>query len=243
MMEGKLFGLGVGPGDPELITLKALKRLQAAPVVAYFAARKAKGNAFSTIEAHLAPEQDLLRLDYPVTRATLNETNDYEGLLKGFYDRSAEAVAAHLDAGRDVAVVCEGDPLFYGSYMYLHDRLAGRYETEVVPGISSIFASASVLGLPLVYRDQTLSVISATLSPDALRQRLAAADAAVLMKLGGDNLKKARAALTELGLMERAFYIERATMSAQRIVPLAEVEPEKSPYFSLILVPGRQWLS
>ena len=176
MMEGKLFGLGVGPGDPELITLKALKRLQAAPVVAYFAARNAKGNAFSTIEAHLAPEQELLRLDYPVTRATLNETEDYESLPKGFYDRSAEAVAAHLDQGRDVAVVCEGDPLFYGSYMYLHDRLAGRYETEVVPGISSIFASASVLGLPLVYRDQTLSVISATLAPEALRQRRSGED-------------------------------------------------------------------
>jgi len=243
MTTGKLFGLGVGPGDPELITLKALKRLQAAPVIAYFAARQARGNAFASIAAHLAPEQALLRLDYPVTRATLNETQDYESLLKGFYDTSAATVAAHLDAGRDVAVVCEGDPLFYGSYMYLHDRLAGRYETEVVPGISSIFAAASVLGLPLVYRDQTLSVIAATLSPEALRARLAAADAAVLMKLGGGNLAKARKVLAELGLLERAFYIERATMSEQRILPLAEVEPEKSPYFSLILLPGRQWLS
>jgi precorrin-2/cobalt-factor-2 C20-methyltransferase len=243
MMAGTLFGLGVGPGDPELITLKALKRLTAAPVVAFFAARGARGNAFASIAPHLAPEQLLLRLDYPVTRATLGETDDYEGLLQGFYDQAATDIATHLDAGRDVAVICEGDPLFYGSYMYLHDRLAGHYATEVVPGISSIFASAAVLGLPLVYRNQTLTVISATLAPDVLKARLAAADAAVLMKLGGGNLEKARKILDELGLSERAFYIERATMAEQRIMPLAEVEPAKSPYFSLILVPGRKWLS
>jgi precorrin-2/cobalt-factor-2 C20-methyltransferase len=243
MMAGKLFGLGTGPGDPELITLKALKRLQAAPVVAYFAARGARGNAFASIAPHLSPKQQLLRLDYPVTRATLGETDDYETLLKSFYDEAAAGIAAHLDHGRDVAVICEGDPLFYGSYMYVHDRLAGAYETEVVPGISSIFAAAAVLGLPLVYRDQTLTVLSATLAPDALKARLAAADAAVLMKLGGDNLEKARTVLAELGLIARAFYIERATMNEQRIVPLAEVEPARSPYFSLILVPGRKWLS
>lgn len=242
MMAGKLFGLGVGPGDPELLTLKAVNRLKAAPVVAFFAARGRKGNAFAIIESHLDAGQQLLRLEYPVTREKLAAGEDYETLLSDFYDAASAQVASHLDTGADVAVVCEGDPFFYGSYMYIHDRLAGRYDTEVVPGVSSIFAGAAVLGTPLVYRNQSLSVISGTLSPDELRARLSQADAAVIMKLGG-NFAKVRQCLDGLGLLPRALYIERATMAAQRILPLAEVDPETSPYFSIILVPGRKWLS
>lgn len=243
MMAGKLFGLGVGPGDPELLTLKAVNRLKAAPVIAFFAARGRKGNAFAIIESHLDAGQQLLRLEYPVTREKLATGEDYETLLSDFYDAASAQVASHLDTGANVAVVCEGDPFFYGSYMYIHDRLSGRYDTEVVPGVSSIFAGAAVLGTPLVYRDQSLSVISGTLSPDELRARLSQADAAAIMKLGGGNLAKVRQCLDDLGLLPRALYIERATMAAQRIAPLAEVDPETSPYFSIILVPGRKWLS
>jgi precorrin-2/cobalt-factor-2 C20-methyltransferase len=242
-MPGTLFGLGVGPGDPELLTLKALRLLQAAPIVAYFAAPKRKGNAFSIIEPHLLAHQELIRLEYPVTREKLPEHVSYETLLGTFYDASAALVLSHLDAGRDVAVVCEGDPMFFGSYMYLHDRLAPRYRTEVVPGVSSIFAAASVLGAPLVYRNQTLSILSGVLEADELSTRLGSADAAVIMKLGGGNLAKVRAVLSDLNLMDRALYIERATMDAQQILPLAEVDAEASPYFSLILVPGKKWLS
>lgn len=243
MMAGKLYGLGVGPGDPELLTLKALNRLKAASVVAFFAARGRKGNAFAIIESHLGPEQQLLRLEYPVTRERLPDGQDYESVLSAFYDEAAARVAARLGEGADVAVVCEGDPFFYGSYMYIHDRLGHRYETEVVPGVSSIFAGAAVLGTPLVYRNQSLSVISGTLPPDELRDRLSRADAAAIMKLGGGNLAKVRACLDDLGLLDRALYVERATMAAERILPLAEVDPEASPYFSIILVPGRKWLS
>jgi len=243
MMAGKLFGIGVGPGDPELLTLKALKRIEAAPVIAFFAARNRAGNAFGIIESHLQPSQQLLRLQYPVTREKLAEGEDYETLLSDFYDASARDIAAHLDTGRDVAVICEGDPFFYGSYMYIHDRLAGRYETEVVPGVSSIFAGAAVLGAPLVYRNQSLSVLSGTLAPEDLATRLAGCDAAIIMKLGGGNLAKVRACLDQLGLLPRALYVERATMASQRVLPLAEVDADASPYFSLILVPGRKWLS
>jgi precorrin-2/cobalt-factor-2 C20-methyltransferase len=139
-----------------------------------------------------------------------------------------------------VAVICEGDPFFYGSYMYLHDRLAERYEAEVVPGVCSMLGGASVLGAPLVYRNQSLSVLSGVLSADELRHKLVDADAAVIMKLGR-NLPKVRQVLIETGLAERALYVERATMSNQKIVPLAEVDPMSSPYFSLIIVPGERW--
>jgi precorrin-2/cobalt-factor-2 C20-methyltransferase len=175
-----------------------------------------------------------------VTTEVLPAPLSYEQVISDFYDEAAQAVAAHLDAGRDVAVICEGDPFFYGSYMYLHDRLAERYQAEVVPGVCSMLGGASVLGAPLVYRNQSLSVLSGVLPHDELKRRLADADAAVIMKLGR-NFPKVRQVLEELGLAERALYVERATMANQKIVPLDQVEPMSSPYFSLIIVPGERW--
>jgi precorrin-2/cobalt-factor-2 C20-methyltransferase len=137
-------------------------------------------------------------------------------------------------------VICEGDPFFYGSYMYLHDRLAARFEAEVVPGVCSMLGGVAVLGAPLVYRNQSLSVLSGVLPEDELRRRLEASDAAVIMKLGR-NFEKVRRVLVHLGLAERALYVERATMANQRIVPLDEVDPMASPYFSLLVVPGEKW--
>ncbi|MDF0733773.1 precorrin-2 C(20)-methyltransferase [Pseudomonas entomophila] len=237
---GRLLGLGVGPGDPELITVKALRLLREAPVVAYFVAKGKRGNAFGIIEAHLQAQQTLLPLVYPVTTEVLPAPLSYEQVISDFYDEAAAQVAEHLDAGRDVAVICEGDPFFYGSYMYLHDRLAQRFEAEVIPGVCSMLGGASVLGAPLVYRNQTLTVLSGVLPHDELKRRLADADAAVVMKLGR-NFPKVRQVLAELGLDGRALYVERATMANQKIVPLDEVDPQSSPYFSLIIVPGEKW--
>ncbi|MPT02153.1 MAG: precorrin-2 C(20)-methyltransferase [Pseudomonas sp.] len=237
---GRLLGLGVGPGDPELITVKALRLLRESPVVGYFVAKGKRGNAFGIIEAHLQPVQTLLPLVYPVTTEALPAPLSYEQVISDFYDEASVQVAEHLDAGRDVAVICEGDPFFYGSYMYLHDRLADRYDTEVIPGVCSMLGGASVLGAPLVYRNQSLSVLSGVLPAEALKRRLADADAAVIMKLGR-NFPKVREVLAELGLDGRALYVERATMANQKIVPLDEVDPQSSPYFSLIIVPGEKW--
>lgn len=243
--KGRLLGLGVGPGDPELITLKALRLLQSAPVVGYFVA-KAKankgqgGNAFAIIEQHLGETQQRLPLVYPVTTEKLEPPLSYEDVISDFYDTCAVQIAQHLDAGRDVAVICEGDPFFYGSYMYLHDRLAAHYQVEVIPGVCSMLGCASVLGTPLVYRNQSLSVLSGVLPEDELKRRLQDAEAAVVMKLGR-NFDKVRQVLRELGLDRRAHYVERATMGSQRIVPLDDVEPMSSPYFSMILVPGEKW--
>ncbi|MDG9874513.1 precorrin-2 C(20)-methyltransferase [Pseudomonas juntendi] len=237
---GRLLGLGVGPGDPELITVKALRLLREAPVVGYFVAKGKRGNAFGIIETHLQPAQTLLPLVYPVTTEALPAPLSYEQVISDFYDEASVQVAEHLDAGRDVAVICEGDPFFYGSYMYLHDRLAQRYEAEVIPGVCSMLGGASVLGAPLVYRNQSLSVLSGVLPADELKRRLADADAAVIMKLGR-NFPKVRDVLAELGLDGRALYVERATMANQKIVPLDQVDPLSSPYFSLIIVPGEKW--
>jgi len=237
---GRLIGLGVGPGDPELITVKALRLLRESPVVAYFVAKGKKGNAFGIIAAHLQAAQTQMPLVYPVPTEVLPEPLSYEQIISDFYDQAAEEVAEHLQAGRDVAVICEGDPFFYGSYMYLHDRLAERFEAQVVPGVWSMLGGAAVLGVRLVSRNQSLSVLSGVLPHDDLKRRLADADAAVIMKLGR-NCHKVREVLAELGLADRALYVERATMSNQKIVPLNDVDPMSSPYFSLIIVPGERW--
>jgi precorrin-2/cobalt-factor-2 C20-methyltransferase len=238
MRRGRLIGIGVGPGDPELITLKALRLLRAAPVVAYLVAKGQKGNAFSIIETQLRPEQEIVPLVFPVTT---EQVPDYEEIIAAFYAGCATTLGMYLDDGLDVAVICEGDPFFYGSFMYLHDRLAGPYETEVVPGVCGVVACAAALGTPLAYRNQALAVLSAVMPEDELAARLALADAAAIMKLGGSNFAKVRRVLTQLGLAGRARYIERATMANERALPLDDVDPGAVPYFSMILVPGQKW--
>ena len=239
-MSGRLLGLGVGPGDPELITVKALRLLRAAPVVAYPVAKGRSSNALAIVREYLHDTQVLLPLVYPVTTEKLPPPFCYETALRGFYDEAAASVAAHLDAGRDVAAICEGDPFFYGSFMYLHDRLAGRYETIVVPGVCSIVACAAAGATPLVYRNQTLTVLSGVLAADELSRRLAQAEAAAVMKLGG-NFSKVRDVLDGLGLTGRALYVERATMGRERVLPVGEVDAATVPYFSMILLPGARW--
>lgn len=234
---GRLHGVGVGPGDPELITVKALRLVRDAPVVAYFAAAGRPSNARRAVAEHLDRGQVELLLTYPVTTEALAPGQSYELLLADFYDESAARLAKELDAGNDVVVLCEGDPLFYGSYMYLHNRLAGRYPAEVVPGVPSIVAGSATLGAPLVCRDEVLSVLSGVLPVDELEARLRAADAAVVLKLGR-NLAKVREAVARAGLLERAQYVERATMAEQRVLPLAEVDPASAPYFSMVVIPS-----
>jgi precorrin-2/cobalt-factor-2 C20-methyltransferase len=231
-MTGTLYGVGVGPGDPELITLKALRILRAAPVLAYPAPET--GDSFARIIA--APHLPAGQIEISIRMPFVTERFPVQEV----YDRAAEEIGGHLAAGRDVAVLCEGDPFFYGSFMYLHDRLADRYPTDVVPGVCSIVACASVLGAPLVYRNQSLSVLSGVLPEEELATRLSQVDAAAIMKLG-TNFEKVRRVIQRLGLGDRALYVERATMVNQRTVPFAELKAESVPYFSMILIPGQKW--
>ena len=233
---GRLFGVGLGPGDPELLTLKAKRVIAAADVVAWLRARRGPGVARSIAEPFLRRGHVEVALIYPVTTERAEPPGGYEEALRRFYDAAAEDLARHLDAGRSVAVLCEGDPFFYGSYMYLHDRLAHRYETEVVPGVTSIAAAAAASGTPLVRRDDVLTVIPGTLPSEVVAARLRGSDAAVVMKLGR-TFDRVRAATECAGVVERATYVERASAPGQRVMALREVEG-KVPYMSLILVPS-----
>ncbi|MCW3000737.1 MAG: precorrin-2 C(20)-methyltransferase [Conexibacter sp.] len=235
---GRLYGVGVGPGDPELVTVKAARLIGSADVVAYTVARRARGRGVARTIAgpHLRPGVVELALTYPITIEQTDHPGGYEGAIAEFYDTSADRLASHLDAGRDVVVLCEGDPLFYGSYMYLHERLASRYETEVVPGVTSFSAAAAALGTPLVKRDDVLTILPGTLPHDELAARLRTADAAVVMKLGRTFAGVVQAA-EAAGVADRALYVERASSPEERSSALRDVVASDVPYMSLVLVP------
>ena len=234
---GRLFGVGLGPGDPELVTVKAARLIGAADVVAYHAARHGRSNARAIAAGYLRAGQIEEPLIYPVTTGTTDHPGGYQGAIDDFYTESAARLAAHLDAGRDVVVLAEGDPFFYGSYMHMHKRLAGRYQATVVPGVTSVSAASAVLGSPLMERDEVLTVLPGTLPPEELAARLAATDSAAVMKLGR-TFSGVRDALEKAGRLDDAWYVERATTSRERSAPLRDVDPATVPYFSLALLPS-----
>jgi precorrin-2 C20-methyltransferase / precorrin-3B C17-methyltransferase len=232
---GRLTGVGVGPGDPDLLTVRATRLIAAADVIAYHCARHGNSIARAAALPYLHDGQVEEILQYPVTTETGGQA--YRDLLAQFYEEATERLAVHLEAGRDVVVLCEGDPAFYGSYQHLHTRLSSRFPAAVVPGISSVSAAAAAVGVPLVQHDETLTVLPGTLPDDELRAALAGAGAVAVLKLGR-TFGKVRAALDEAGLLSRARYVERAGTARERVQPLADVDPDTVPYMSLVLVPG-----
>ncbi len=234
---GRLYGVGLGPGDPELVTLKAARLIREADVVAYHAGRQGSSIARS-IAAELIPdgvvEEQLL---YPVTTGIAEHPGGYAGAMADFYEESAARLAAHLQAGRDVVLLAEGDPLFYGSYMYMHDRLADRFRTEVVPGVTSVAAASAAVASPLVRQTDVLTVLPGTLPEPELARRLADTQGAVIMKLGR-TFPAVRRALEAAGRLGDASYVERASTGAQRVLPVKDVDAATVPYFSIVVVAG-----
>jgi len=237
-MTGRLYGIGLGPGDPELLTLKALRLIQAAPVVSYFAKAGRRGNARTIVDQWMTGSAEEIPLYYPMTTEHAFDSPVYVSVLTEFYEGAVASLSAHLDAGRDVALLAEGDPLFYGSFMHLSVRLRDRYPVTLVPGVTGMTGCWSVAGEPMTWGDDTMSVLPGTLSHAGLVEKLRATDAAVIMKLGR-NFAKVREAVAEAGLLPRAIYVERGTMADELVMPLAEKTDGKAPYFSLILIPGQ----
>lgn len=234
---GRLYGVGLGPGDPSLMTVRAVEVIGSADVVAYHSARHGRSIARSIAGRHLRPDHIEERLVYPVTTETTDHPGGYRGAMEEFYEEAAARLAAHLDAGRTVAVLAEGDPLFYSSYMHMHKRLAHRYPTEVVPGVTSVSAAAARLGEPLVEGEEVLTILPGTLPEEELTARLAATDSAVVMKLGR-TFPAVKGALERSGRLAEARYVERATMDGERTGRVADVDPESVPYFSVAVLPS-----
>lgn len=226
-MTGTLYGLGVGPGDPELLTVKAVRILSEVPVIAYPAPDVGDSLARSIAAPYLPDGRTEIVIRTPMVAGQFPAHD--------VYDHYAGEIAAHLDSGRDVAVLCEGDPFLYGSFMYVFARLADDHRVEVVPGVSSLGACAAVAGTPLVSRSQALAILPATLPEDELEARIKGSPAAAIMKVGR-HLEKVRRILVRLGLEGRSHYVEHATMENEKVLPLAQMNGDTAPYFSMILV-------
>ncbi len=233
-MTGTLYGVGVGPGDPELITLKGYRLLQSVPVIAWPAPLEGDSMARKIAAPHLSGIQFEIQIRMPMVSDRFP--------AEDIYDQAAANIAAHLTDGNDVAVLCEGDPFVYGSFMYLFARMSERFPVQVVPGVSSLTAGAAVLGMPLASRNDVLTVLPAPLPEEELERRLADTDAAVIVKVGR-HLEKLDRVLDRLGLKDSARYVEYATMKNQTIRPFAEAARGTAPYFSLVLVHrrGQAW--
>jgi precorrin-2/cobalt-factor-2 C20-methyltransferase len=226
-VSGRLYGIGVGPGDPDLLTVKAARLLAACPVVAYPAPEQGESLARRIAAPHLPDGKIEIAIRMALSPARFPAPE--------VYDAAAREVAFHLAAGRDVAVLCLGDPLLYGSFMYLLARLAGTHPAAVVPGVASPTAAAAALGLPLAAGNDALAILPAQLDDERLGIALAACDVGAIIKLGR-HFARVRGLLGRLGLADHAHYVEHATMADQRIVPLAAIDPASVPYFSLIIV-------
>ncbi|WP_068273322.1 precorrin-3B C(17)-methyltransferase [Aldersonia kunmingensis] len=235
---GKLWGLGLGPGDPELVTVKAARVISEADVIAFHSARHGKSISRGIAAPYMREGQIEEHLVYPVTTETTDHPGGYQGAIDHFYAESAERLAVHLEAGRSVALLAAGDPLFYSSYMHMHKRLTDRFETEIVPGITSVSAASAALGTPLVEGEQVLTILPGTLPADELTRRLRDTDAAAILKLGR-TYPTVHQALRDSGRLADAHYVERASSKAQRVLGADEAIDEKVPYFAITVVPGR----
>jgi precorrin-2 C20-methyltransferase/precorrin-3B C17-methyltransferase len=240
MSDGTLYGVGLGPGDPELVTVKAARLIGAADVVAYHCARHGRSVARSIAEPYLRGDQVEERLVYPVTTEVTDHPGGYEGAMEEFYAAAAERLTAHLAAGRDVVLLAEGDPLFYSSYMHMHKRISGRFAAVIVPGVTSVSAASAALAMPLVEGDDVLTVLPGTLGPAELTERLRGTGAAAVMKIGRSYLG-VRAALKDAGRLEQAYYVERASSGRRQVIErAADVDPSTVPYMSLVIIPGAE---
>jgi precorrin-2/cobalt-factor-2 C20-methyltransferase len=226
LLPGTLLGIGVGPGAPDLLTLRAARLIGDARVVAYPALAGAPSMARAIASAHIRADAEEIVVDLPMT--------DAREPAQAAYDRGAARIAERLAQGLDVACLCEGDPMFYGSFMYLLARLGPRFPVEVVPGVTSVAAAAALARLPLGARAGRIAVLPAPLPDEGLRAGIEAHEAVALLKLGR-HFPRVRALLEGMGLEARATYVARATLPGEQVLPLAEA-PATAPYFSLLLV-------
>ena len=236
MPTGRIICAGLGPGDPDLISVRSDRTIRAARHIAYFRKAGRQGQARRIVDGMLAPGVTEYPMEYPMTTEHPVDSAIYNDALAGFYDDWADRLAI-LAATDEVVVLCEGDPFFYGSFMHLHVRLQGRVEIEVIPGITGMTGCWNALGQPMTWGDDVLTVLMGTLPEDDLVRHMAGAQALVVMKTGR-NLGRVRRALARAGRLEDAWLVERGTMPGQRIARLAEMQDADAPYFAIVLVHG-----
>lgn len=233
---GKVICTGLGPGDPDLMSVRSDRLIRGARHLAYFRKAGRKGQARQIVEGMLREDVTEHAMEYPVTTEISFKDPEYNRILSEFYDGWTARLEA-LAATDDVIVLCEGDPFFYGSFMHLHSRLQGRVEVEIVPGITGMSGCWTATDLPITWGDDVLTVAMATLPEEELVRRLKDTDAAVVMKIGR-NLPKLKRALAAAGRLDDAWLVERGTMPKQTVQKLTDFAGE-TPYFAICLLHGQ----
>ncbi len=226
-MSGTLYGVGVGPGDPELMTVKAWRLIGMAKVVAYLAANGGESTARAIASPFMSDDIEEIAIDMPMRV-------DREPAQQA-YDEGASRIADHLAKGEDVIMLCEGDPFFYGSFMYIFERLAKSFKTVVVPGVTSITASAAVVGQPLCERNEVLKVLPATMPESDMQRELQTTNAAAIVKVGR-HFQSVKRVIMALNLADVATVVQHATQEMQVIRNIREIEEDTLPYFTTIIV-------
>ncbi|WP_299846333.1 precorrin-2 C(20)-methyltransferase [uncultured Roseovarius sp.] len=237
-MSGTVYGVGLGPGDPDLMSVRADRLVRKARHVAFFRKAGRAGRARKIVDGMLHENAIEFPMEYPVTTEIPLSDPRYNEALSAFYADCTAQLLNLLRSGEDVVVLCEGDPFFYGSFMHLYSRLEGVVPVTVIPAITGMSAAWTATGAPITWGDDILSTVMGTLEEDTLTQAMSAADALIVMKIGR-NLPKVRRALKAAGKADRAVLVEYASMTGQTIRPLAEVNGETLPYFSIIVVHGQ----
>ncbi len=237
-MTGRIYGVGLGPGDPDLMSVRADRLVRGTRHIAYFRKAGRPGRARRIVEGLLREDAVELSMEYPVTTEIPLDDPAYNDCLSGFYTDCTRRLLDLAHAGEPVVVLCEGDPFFYGSFMHLHSRLRGRVAVEIVPAVTGMSAAWTATGDPITWGDDVLTVLMGTLPDEALVRGMAEADALVVMKVGR-NLPRIREALSRVGKLDRAWLVECASMEAERVMPLAEAGDRDVPYFSIVLVHGQ----
>jgi precorrin-2/cobalt-factor-2 C20-methyltransferase len=234
---GRIICCGLGPGDPDLMSVRANREIRAATQIAYFRKKGRPGQARRIVDGILSRDVSEYPMEYPVTTELAFDSDEYVRLLAEFYDEWADRLE-QLARGDDVVVLCEGDPFFYGSFMHLYSRLQGRAKVDVIAGIPGMAGCWNVVGQPIALGDDVMTILMGTLPEQELNRRVNNEDALVIMKTGR-NLAKIRRALEAAGRLDEAWLIERGTMPGERIARLKEIEPSDCPYFAIVLVHGR----
>jgi precorrin-2/cobalt-factor-2 C20-methyltransferase len=233
---GRILCAGLGPGDPDLMSVRSDRAIRATGHLAYFRKKGRPGQARRIVEGMLALGVVEYPMEYPVTTELPFDSPEYIHCLATFYDQWAKRLA-EMAQTKDVLVLCEGDPFFYGSFMHLYTRLQGRAEVKVIPGIPGMVGCWSATGVPITWGDDVMTVLMATLPEDELVRHMQGADALVIMKTGR-NLPRVRRALATAGRLEQAWLVESGTMPGERVLKLADADVNDCPYFAIVLVHG-----
>ena len=237
MSNGTIYGVGVGPGDPDLISLKAYNIIKKAKCIAYFKKKEKNGIAYGIIKQYLKKNIFEIVMPYPITTEISFLSLEYKKVLSDFYDDCCKRILSEINQNSDVIILCEGDPFFYGSFMHIHTRLYNKTKIIVVPGITGMSAAWTATNLPITWGDDILTVIMGTMEKKEIIKRIQNSDALVFMKIG-KHFQKICQILKELSLFDCAYLVENASMLNEKVRKLKEVQETSLPYFSIIIIHG-----